>query len=254
VVSLDCLDPAVRAIVEQAARESIAAGGKAVLLTGSQARGTARPGSDIDLFVVGDGPTETHELIGDRMLSVHWWTPDEARQRMADPSKAFVAVFAWRDAVIVEDPIGVGAELKAVAEQWTWATVAREADAWIGDRMVELAEYASKLSRALEEGRRLDAAATRSQLALGLAGSGAVAHRVTARSQNGLWETIAESGDEEWHGLFERALGAGDEDVAASAEAALELFARLALEVDPILQPAQRQVLAHASKLRAGAR
>jgi Nucleotidyltransferase domain len=245
-VSLERLDPEVRAIVECAADRAIAEGAKAVLLTGSQARGSASPGSDIDLFVVGDGPAESHEIVDGHLLSVHWWTPEQARQRMSDPPSAFVSVFAWRDAEVVADPLGVGAELKQVARDWSWDALGSEADAWVADRLLALAEYVSKLARALEDGRYLDAAATRSHLALALAEVGAVVNRITSRSENGLWETIADSGDARWRELLARALAAGKEDVTTSGEAALQLFRWLASSIEPTLQPAQRAVMEYA--------
>ena len=249
-MGLDRLDPKVRAVVEGAARRLTDEGAKAVLLTGSHARGRASPDSDIDVFVVGDGPAEVHEVVEGRLVSIHWWTPEQARQRLSDPSSAFVAAFAWCDAEVVEDPLGVGAELKQVALDWTWDALGSEADSWAADRLVALAEYVPKLERALEESRCLDAAATRSHLALALAEVGAVVNRITARSENGLWETIADSGDERWRELLTRALAAGDEDVSTSAEATVELFRWLASAVEGTLQPAQRAVVEHVLERR----
>jgi hypothetical protein len=245
-VGLDQLDSAVRRIVQSVTERLTAQGAHAVLLTGSHARGTAGPRSDIDLFVVGDGPDEAHEVIDERMVSIHWWTPDRARQRMSHPASAFVSVFAWRDATILHDPLGVAAELKAVAEAWTWEALDREADAWAADRLVGLSEYVSKLERALEDGRCLDAAATRCELAVGLVELAAVANRITSVSENGLWETVAASGNGEWRALLDRALGAGNEDLPTSVAALIELFASLARALQPTLQPAQREVVAHA--------
>jgi hypothetical protein len=167
---------------------------------------------------------------------------------MSHPSTAFVAVFAWRDASIVEDRLAVAAELKAVADEWSWEKIDREADAWAADRLVGLSEYVSKLERALQDGRCLDAAAIRCELALGLAELGAVVHRITSQSENGLWETIAGSDGRDWRNMLERALAAGGEDLAASSEAAIALFASLARALEPTLQPPQRDVVAHALK------
>jgi hypothetical protein len=159
-----------------------------------------------------------------------------------------IAVFAWRDAKVVVDPLGVGAELKAFADAWTWDDLTNDADAWVVDRLVGLSEYVSKLERALAEERRLDAAAIRSQLALGLADVAAVVNRITSSSENGLWETIADSGGEECRELLEQALAVGDEDLNVSARAAVALFRWLAHAADPLFQPAQREIVLHAGR------
>jgi predicted nucleotidyltransferase len=75
-MDLEELDPEVRRIASSLSKRLLDQGAKAVLLTGSQVRGRARPDSDIDVFVVGDGPEAAHEVVDGRIVSTHWSCPE----------------------------------------------------------------------------------------------------------------------------------------------------------------------------------
>jgi predicted nucleotidyltransferase len=45
-------------------------GAQVTLLTASQARGLARPDSDVDLFAVADGPSAWMEVVDGRLIAV----------------------------------------------------------------------------------------------------------------------------------------------------------------------------------------
>jgi predicted nucleotidyltransferase len=229
----------IRALAEAFSRRLVAQGAKATVLTGSHARGDARPDSDVDLIAVGEGPEGWMELIDGRLVAVYWWTPDEVRRRLMDPEQALLTVRAWRDGVVLEDPTGVGAELQREAGEWTWDKINREADAWVADKLVVWAEYLPKLAAALEAKRLLDAAAIRAELTLRLAELFAVRHRLTEESENGFWETVADAGGPEWRTALARAL---DSDAAA----VFELFELLTRHVEPLLDERQRAVVDYA--------
>jgi hypothetical protein len=146
-------------------------GAQATLLTGSHARGRARPDSDIDLLAVGDGPSVWMEVLDGRLVAVYWCTAEETRRRMLTPEEASLAVRAWRDGVLIADPTRVGEEVQREAREWTWDRIEREADAWGREQLIAQAEYLPKLSGALAAGRLLDAAALRGQLSVKLADS-----------------------------------------------------------------------------------
>jgi len=226
-------------------------GAKAIVLTGSHARVTARPHSDIDLFAIGDGPNPRLEWVDDRFVGVYWFTPDEVRQRMTHPASALFAVWGWRDGLIVDDPHGIAAELQREAHDWTWDKIGAEADAWVAERLEVYAEYAQKLVGALDNERELDACALRSQLALGLADVCAVRHRLTAESENGFWETVADADGADWRAAQERAFAKNGESVADSAAGALTMFALLAEGSGRLLDDRQRVVVENALKTSA---
>jgi Nucleotidyltransferase domain len=220
-------------------------GAKATLLTGSHARGDARPDSDVDLLAVGEGPEGWMEMVDGRLVGVYWWTADEVRRRLADPGEALLTVRAWRDAVVLHDPTGVGTELQREAREWSWEKIEREADAWVADKLVVWSEYLPKLMAAVEAERLLDAAALRSQLTTQVAELFAVRRRLTEESENGFWETVADAGGPQWRSALERALRGSD-----GAEAAIDLFQLLRDEVSELLDDRQREVVDYA--LRAG--
>lgn len=60
-MGLEHVEPELRRIVKSLAERLAGEGARAVVLTGSVARGTAQPDSDVDLFAVGEGPSEHHE-------------------------------------------------------------------------------------------------------------------------------------------------------------------------------------------------
>ncbi len=239
------MDAAVRQIVTELRDELLARGAKGTLVTGSHARGRATAYSDIDLFVVGEGPHEWFECRGGRLVAAHWWTPEQARQRMHDPSTAFVAALGWRDAVVIDDPQGIAAEIKRDAEAWSWERIDREADDWVAAQLTGWAEYAQKLAGALADDRELDAGAIRAELAVRLCNVLAVHRRLTSESENGLWETIADAGGPEWRTAQEQAFNVRGTDGRAAAAGAIEMFALLARDARRLLADRQRAVVDH---------
>jgi predicted nucleotidyltransferase len=239
------VEPEIRALADNVGKRLIEQGAKATLLTGSHARGQARPDSDVDLFAVGDGPEGWMEILDGRLVAVYWWTAEEVRRRLTDPESALLTVRGLRDAIVLQDPTGIAAELQREAREWTWEKIEREADAWVADKLVVWAEYVPKLAAALKADRLMDAAAVRSQLTVRLAELLAVHRRLTEESENGFWETVAEAGGSEWGAALERAL-APDGDEAAGASAAFELFRLLAEDADSLLDKRQRAVVEYA--------
>ena len=245
-MNLEELDPEVRALVERVSARLLEQGAKATLLTGSHARGEAGPNSDVDLFAVGDGPRQRVEVLDGRTVSVHWFTPEEARQRLSSPLKGYLAAHGWGDAILVDDPVGVGAELQDEARAWSWDRIAAEADAVAADELVARAEYVRKLVDALEAGFELDAAALTADTALHLGHLAAIRRRVTSESENGLWEAIADAAPPDWAQALRQALRVDGEDVADAAKAAIRLFEAIAADVAPLLEEQQQAIVDHA--------
>jgi predicted nucleotidyltransferase len=239
------VDEEIRGLVERVSTQLVEQGAKATLLTGSHARGNARPDSDVDLFAVGEGPAGWMEILDDRLVAVYWWTAEETRRRMLTPEEAILTVRSWRDGLLIDDPSGVGAELQRDAREWTWEKIGREADAWVADKLVVWAEYVQKLAAATESDRPLDAAAIRGQLVVQLADILAVRRRLLEQSENGFWETVADAGGPEVRAALERALAIGVDERAA-ASGAIELFRLVAEDCRGSLDDRQRRVIGHA--------
>jgi predicted nucleotidyltransferase len=61
-------------VAQMETKELIEQGAEAVILTGSHARGDAHPESDIDLRVVGDGPSSWLKRREEFLISPAWLT------------------------------------------------------------------------------------------------------------------------------------------------------------------------------------
>jgi len=242
-------DANVKATVARVSKRLLDQGAKATLLTGSHARGQASASSDIDLFAVGDGPSEHVDLVDGQTVSVHWFRPEDARQRLESPESAVVSVAGWADALLVDDPVGVGAELQREAREWSWERIGAEADAHVIERVVGASEWARKLGGAIAADRRMDVAALTADLALRLGRLIAVHRRVNAQSENGLWDAIAEAAPAEWASDLRAALRAGDEPLDEAARAALRLFRAVADDVAELLDDRERAIVDHALEL-----
>jgi hypothetical protein len=240
-------------LLEPLVAELAAQGARAVWLAGSHARLQATPYSDIDVGVIADrpgmGPGYRLERRGGHLVSVSWTTAEATRASFANPALLGAAVPGWRGAVLLHDPDGVGAALRAGAQAWRWEDVAAACDAWVAEEVTGYAEEVQKLVAALEGGRRFAAAAQRNVLALRLALVLSVHRRVLYDSENVLWDLVAEAEGERWAALQRAAFADGGEPLPASARAALALYAHAAAEVDPLLDPRQRAIVAHARSL-----
>jgi len=240
------IDPEIRPIVERVSKRLFEQGARATLLTGSHARGDSRPDSDIDVFAVGDGPRERVQVIDDRAVSVHWYTPDEARRRINSPEKAVVTVCGWRGAVVVDDPGGIGAELRREADEWSWERIAAEADAHVADVIVGRSEWIHKLVGALQDGRSLDAAAVTAETAIALGRLIAIKLHLLLPSENGFWPAVVEAAPAEWADPLREALRGQDEDLETAACAALLLFGRLARDLRDLFDEREWEIVGHA--------
>lgn len=240
------VDADVRAIADRMSRRLLTQGAKATLLTGSHARGRARADSDIDLFAVGDGPRERVEVVDGRTVSVHWFTSEEARQRLSSPETAYIAAFGWGDALIIADPLGVAKELQDEARTWTWDKMSAEADAFIVNELVGWAEYIRKLVDALASNRELDATALTAESALRLGRLVAIRSRVTSQSENGLWPAIVDAAPSDWAQALECALRSEGQDLRTAALGALRLYENIAKDVNELLDENERATVAQA--------
>lgn len=149
--------------------------------------------------------------------------------------------------MILEDAHGVARALIEEAKRWTpdlippvrWKEAATE-------DITGLAEEVHKLVVSLEGGRLWTAAVQRSILALRMAGRMAVYFGLLYRTENELWDRVADHMGERWREVQGQALGTGDEDFPTTCRAALELYCLAAAAVQGDLSEDQRAVVAHA--------
>ncbi len=233
--------------------ELAARGARAVWLAGSHARGDASTHSDIDVGVIaerqGAGPGYRLDRRGGHLVSVAWTTAAATRASFADPAVLGGAVPGWRGAVLLHDPDGIGAALRDEARAWRWDDVAAACDRWVAEQVTGYAEEVQKLVAALERGATLAVAVQRNVLALRLARILAVHRRILYDTENVLWDRVATTEGEAWSARQHAALAVGGESLAASAGAALALYAQVAATVDSLLDARQGAVVKHALSL-----
>lgn len=236
-------------VARELARELPAEGAKAVVLFGSWARGDAYPESDLDIGALGPGPAYRLERRRGFLVSVSWRTPVGWRREFRDPASVGGAIPGWRRAKILHDPRGIAAKLKAEARAWSWARLGKRPDAWVAEELTGWAEEVHRLIGGLSLGRVQAAAVQRSVLALRLATVLAVRHRILYDSENRLWDLVAAEMGPRWRRAQAKALGVRRVGFLEGCDAALELFALAAEDVEPLLDHRQRAVVAHACKL-----
>jgi hypothetical protein len=244
------VDAAAWAVVMQVTGRLLAEGAHAVVLTGSHARGTALPESDIDLHPLGEGPGYLLERSGPFLVSISWRTPDVVRADFRAPLEAPGVVPAWRQAVIVADPRGEVAVLQAEAHAWSWAMIGNAAiDAAVAEGFYGYAEEVHKLVTNLQRGRLRVAAVQRSVLALRMARIAALHLRLLYDSEDVLWDLVSARMGPEWERTQAAALGERGEHLLDSCHAALDLFRLTHAIIAHLLDARQTEVVQHAVAL-----
>jgi predicted nucleotidyltransferase len=238
-------DPAleVKAVAERLARSLGAEGAQAVALVGSHASGDATADSDLDLAVVGEGPHYRLEVHDGMLVSLGWAPTEEQRRRLYDPAWLGTHVAGWREAVLLHDPEGLGAAIKDEAHAWTWEQVSDRVDECVAESITGFTEEVQKLVTSLAREQATIAAVQRSVLALRLASTLALHHRILYGSENRLWDIVAQEIGPAWRDAQAAALGVGGESLEDGSNAALQLFMLAAREVMPLLDERQRAVV-----------
>lgn len=245
----DLPEPARSAALE-AAKRLVRDGAGAVVVSGSYARGDAVPESDLDIFVVGPELYACKlERRGGLLVSVSSQPFEVCREAFEAPGSVGKVVPGWREALPIHDPGGLAAALTREAARWRWEPLGERCDRWVAEGITGLAEEVHKLAAALRHGNRSGAAIQRSLLAVHLAPILAVHHRILYGSENRLWDTVSEAMGEEWGRAQHAALGLDDKPFSETCEAALQLYALAANEVENLLDKRQAGVVERACRL-----
>ena len=213
-----------RRVADLVAAELLDTGARAVVLIGSVARGEARPTSDIDLVALGTGPADRLRIRDGRQVSLSWRTAEQVRAAFHEPAAAGAAVPAWRDAVVLADPAGEAAALRARAHEWDWSLIDAAADAWVAAEVTGYAEEVHRLVGQSASGSPRTAAVMRCLLAVHLATILAVHHRILYGSENHLWDLVAAAEGAQWTVAQDVALGVVPAPVPEANRAALTLY------------------------------
>lgn len=228
-------------------------GAAAVVLVGSQARGTATKESDVDLLFIGEGHDYRLEVREGRLLASSWRLAQDQRRRFADPKAAVAEVPAWRSAVVICDDSGIASELRREAADWTWDVIATAARESVADEVTGLAEEVHKLVAALASGHASTAAVQRGLLALHLPMTMVIHFKQLYESENDVWDIVAGQAGEEWGAIQEAALGIRAVTHAEGCAAALHLYCLAADLIRAQLDARQELVVRAAVALAKGA-
>jgi hypothetical protein len=244
------LEKKALATAEKLARELENDGARAVILTGSWARGDAHRQSDLDLRVVGEEKPKSLRREDGFLVSTAWQPEDQQRETMKDPSEVGSIVPGWRSARILSDPEGVAAKLQKEAEDWSWDDIDdEEADSYVAKEITKLAEEVHSLYSNLDQEIWTGAAMQRSTIALETAPIMAVHHRLLYETEKKLWDLVAEQHGDDWTRAQEASLGENDESFRATCQAAYDLFKLAAEATKDVLNDDQRPVVEHAFEL-----
>jgi Nucleotidyltransferase domain len=238
------LEARLERMLDEAVSNLQSRGAEAVLLTGSHARGEARPESDVDLLVLGRGGART--LLTQRdtfLLAESWHNSEEVRQTFRSPGRVGTEVPGWREAVILHDPKGVAAELKEEAAAWDWKLLGDAPDRWVADSITGLAEETHRLAGDLRRGELTSAAVQRSVIALHLAPIMAVHKRILYGTEHGLWDRMAQELGPEWGTCQADALGVTAVPVEQGCKAAVVLFRLAVGEARSVLSEDQASIV-----------
>jgi Nucleotidyltransferase domain len=224
-------------------------GKRSLILTGSHARGDAHPESDLDIRIVGDGPSsKILKRRGEFLISISAQTEDEQRDGFTDPSECAELVPGWRTAIVLVDPTGVAEKLKAAADEWDWSHIdSGEADDYVAEQITTLAEEIHTLIGDIDQDLRPAAAATFSGIATELPPIMTVRRRLLYSSEKELWDRVAEEMGAPWGELQACALGEGSFEEAAKA--AMRLFIIAVDDSIDLFDETQREVVMHARRL-----
>lgn len=240
------VDPKVTRLVRAVAAEAAGAGARAVVLTGSHARGDATEHSDIDIVVLGRGPEYRLHRRGAYLVSVEWRSPAAERAILRTPRTVGAAVPGWRDAIILHDPTGVAERLQRAAVAFRWDPIASACDAWVANEITGFAEEVHKLVGARRQHHAHTAAVQRTLLAVRLAPILAVHLRILYGTENVPWDRVGDAMGARWRRAQTRALGEGGDSLAVTCRAALELYAMAVDAGWRLLDTPQRAVVRHA--------
>lgn len=246
---MEDIDERIRPTLEVLTQQLMDAGVTAVALTGSWARGDPHQESDLDLLILGEGTPYRLERRDDLLVSMSWLSFEQAAETMRRPESACFTVPGWRDAHILYDPEGLASHLKDEAAAWEFSQIEERARLWVPEEICDFAEEVQKLAGLIERQNKLGMACQRAVLALRLAPVLAVHLGLLYRTENDLWEKVADRLGDEWREVQRQALAADPVTLQESADAALRLYAMAAAEVQELFDERQLEVVRHACKV-----
>lgn len=237
-------------LAKNIATELINAGAMAVVLMGSHARGDATTHSDIDLYVISEGPGYWLERRDGFLVSTSWRTVAQIEAEFTSPADAGGAIPGWRQAVILEDPDCLAAALVDRATHWTWDVIGEDRlNDWVAEQLTGYAEEVHALISQFRQRNLRFAAVERSLLAVRVPVIMGVHRRILYESENYLWDRVAEEMGLEWAKNQSAALGLTGQPFDDSCDGALALYIMACESAYILFDARQRTVIEQACHL-----
>jgi hypothetical protein len=145
--------------------------------------------------------------------------------------------------------MGIAKALKQEALRWQWDFLGKRAERWVVDQLTGYAEETHRLIGNLQLQCESAASVQRSLLAIHIASTLAVHHRILYDSENQLWDLVSKKMGVTWAQLQKVALGISGQSFEETCRAALQLFVLAGREVGNLLNKRQYQVVAHACEI-----
>lgn len=208
---------------------------EAIGLTGSYARGTASPYSDVDIRVyVAEENTPAHEHYQLRrfeghLVSISVATITDQQADLLRPESGLYVALGLRQMQILHDPQGKLAEVKQAAAEYDWTTQQKAAEAFASKQLCGYAEEAHKLLGGLSKNEESTQLYATYSMVLGITNTVVVARGVLIESENVEFQAAQDAmgKDSEWTRQFR--LAAGFDVIPAVSPARMRAIAGLAL-------------------------
>ncbi|MCA0455458.1 MAG: nucleotidyltransferase domain-containing protein [Chloroflexi bacterium] len=232
---------------------------QAVGLTGSHARGSATPYSDVDIHVfvpAEDIPAyEVYALrrFEDHLLSISIVTMADKRAELTRPESAIRTVPGLRQMrVLYEAEAGVLQGLVQAAHDFRWEPLQPAANAFASRHLCGLAEEAHKALSGLSRDDDSTTLYATYGLVLGLSDVIAVAHGLLQATENMAFQQVMDfmGGHSTWTYAFRTAAGFDPQaSVASRGRAGVALYTQTARHLHAIIEPQHQDVINKAVEL-----
>lgn len=223
-----------------------------IVLIGSGSRGELDEFSDLDIHVIvrGERPPDQMFYRENRLVNINFLDTANREAMFTDPWYTLKNLAAAREATILYDSDGWYTDLQQRARNFSWQSVAKDADIAVSWVLAENAEEVQKILSGLSNNNLEKALYATTGLILSLSNVSALANGVLCNSENKFWRAVRDAEpDVAWKKLYWTALGFESESVTTRAEAAVRLYQRSALLYHTKLLAQHVPIIQHVCKL-----
>ena len=230
-----------------------------ITLTGSHARGTQTPHSDLDIDIFTETlPDEdyTLQILNGKLVSLKYILLSEEYASLTKPEKAIWAVPGLRQMKILFDTTGQTEKLQQAALNFKWEPLQKSANEYAVANLMGCAEEAHKIISGLAQKNESRVLYASWGIFKGLSFAAAVQAGLMIESENNFFALLQDhfGKDHLWARAFRLSFGMDVENAAIPAyqtrgRAALDLYLQTALLFKAIINDKHRKVIEHTLQL-----